>query len=74
MLNPDYLPDFVLNDIIQQTGYPDNKAGYSQIAKISPQEAFQHFLEWHGILGYDQLIFKAVEGIQAATIKTNPAS
>jgi hypothetical protein len=68
------LPDNVLSAVIQNLGYSNdddfwgddklvNKA-VKQIAKMTSYEVINRFLEWHGIIGYTQMIITAIETVK----------
>ena len=56
-LNIQILPDNVTRDL-EERGH-----SISDIEQMSIQEAFQEFLEWNGIIGYDRMIAGALLGI-----------
>lgn len=54
------IPTTVLNDL-HKRGLKDK-----DIALMSPEEAFEHFCEWNGILNFAPSLIKAIDGLRAA--------
>ena len=75
MLNPDFIDEEVLTDILYGLGYSDEEPGnvgedYNQciemVENLSVFDAFDRFLNWNGIIGYTSTIIKALDSIRAA--------
>lgn len=66
MLNPDYIPDEVLSDLLEARGLPDDESGYEDISKLSANEAFTRWLNYNGIIGYGHKILVAIDGLREA--------
>ncbi len=66
MLNPDYINDQTLTDILQQKGWQDDSSGYVKVSDMTELQAFEAFLHWNGIIGYSQRIIAALDSIREA--------
>lgn len=66
MLKPDYIPDDVLTDLLDAKSLPDSEKGYAVIAKMSPSEAFNAWLNYNGFIGWSQKIMLALDGLREA--------
>jgi hypothetical protein len=62
MLDINEIPDNVLSDIMENR----ETELESDVEQFSPQEAFDYFLTWNGIMGYTGMILEAVDGLEAA--------
>lgn len=59
------IPDNVLDDIASNMGLEDNlDKARTLIADMSPVEAFEKFLLWHGIQGYTYQIIEALDSLR----------
>lgn len=68
MLDVDYLKDEVLASILQNKGLPDDEESYAIIGKLTVHEAFDAYLNWHGIIGYTTLLMEALDSIQQSNL------
>lgn len=69
MISPDLLPDEVVNSIGRRLGWDDNadfQRYYERIAQMSVTEALNKYLEWHGIIGFTEMIIEALDSLRAA--------
>ena len=48
---------------------PDDQTHDKEISSMSPEEVFNSYLEWHGIIGYSASIRNAMESIKRASSK-----
>lgn len=71
MLNPDYIPDQVLTELLEAKELPDDDKGYSVIAKLTVYEAFDTWLKYNGFLGYTTLIMDTLDGLRDAEAKAS---
>jgi hypothetical protein len=60
-LDVDKLPERVRRDLLDRADY-----SREEVQEMSPGSAFEAWLEWHGIIGYTELILEAVNGIYRA--------
>ena len=76
MLDPNALSDEVLSTLAQRFDIPDEHFDklFLQIRAMSPEEALNAFLEWHGIINYSEMFLRAWKNIEAATIKPKDTS
>ena len=70
MLDIDLLDDDVLEDICNnlQIDSGDEEA-MKRVQRLSPEEAFERFLTWNGIIGYGSMISHALINIWTASIE-----
>ena len=71
MLDPNALSDEVLSALAQRFDIPSEHFDklFLQIRAMSPEEALNAFLEWHGIVNYTAMILRAGKSIEAAEVK-----
>lgn len=64
-MKTEILTDDVMNSLLSR-GWSEE-----EIAKLSPEEAFDEYCEWHGLRGWGQTLRRALSNIQSAntTIK-----
>ena len=70
MLDINLLDDDVLEDICNnlEIDSGDEKA-MKRVQRLSPEEAFERFLTWNGIIGYGDMITSALDNIRLASIE-----
>ena len=66
MLNPDYIPDSVLTDLLESKSLPDDESGYEAISTLTAEQAFSAWLEYNGIIGFYGRIVTALDGLRKA--------
>lgn len=59
-LNPDLIPANVLKDLFERDLTTDD------VSSLSAADAFEHYLEWNGIIGYARSITEALDGLRDA--------
>jgi hypothetical protein len=66
-VNPNYISDDVMEAICNNMDLDSGEEStYRKIAKLTPTEAFNKFLIWHGIIGYTHKLINAWESIKAS--------
>jgi hypothetical protein len=67
MLDANELRDNVLEAIANNMDLDaGDESTIKKISRLSPNEAFDKFLNWHGIIGYSDMIRSALDNIRAA--------
>lgn len=66
MLDIDYLNDGVITAILNNKELPELPESYKVIEEMSPRDAFDAYLTWHGFIGFTDQILSAWESIQTA--------
>jgi hypothetical protein len=62
-LKLDQIPPSVLDDL-REAEFSDTK-----IARMSPREALDEYLQYNGIIGFTGMIINALDGLRAAAIE-----
>lgn len=69
MIDINELDDQVLSDILKNLGLEDcedEKVMEEKVGSLSPTQALELYLRWHGIIGYAHQIVRAYENLKAA--------
>lgn len=69
MLDPNYINDQVLTDILENKGWPDDDDGYSNVSKLSVRDAFNIYLHQNGFIGYTDKLIEVYESLKHAEHK-----
>ena len=57
-------PDYIMEDVRQSLGYEEDDSTVDKmIYELSKREVFALWLQWQGIIGYEDSILDAVENI-----------
>lgn len=74
MINVDKLPPDVLSAISANMGAEADTAQTRKVISLmTPEEAFQRYCTWNGLLAWAPTLIKALDGIRAAVVPTlNP--
>lgn len=68
MLNVEKINPYVLADICENLSLDvTNKDDLEKVASLSVSEAFNSFLIWNGIVGYTDMITRALDNIRASS-------
>jgi hypothetical protein len=68
MLDIDLLDDDVLEDICDNLEIDSgDEEAMKRVQRLSPEEAFERFLTWNGIIGYGDMIASALDNIRLAS-------
>jgi hypothetical protein len=64
----DLLSDEVMEAICNNMGIDSgDEDAMKRIQRLSPEEAFERFLTWQGIIGYGYMITRALDNIRLAS-------
>jgi hypothetical protein len=68
MLDIELLNDNVIEAICDNMGLDSGEEeDMKRVARLSPEQAFERFLTWHGIIGYAGMIASALDNIRLAS-------
>lgn len=76
MLDLNKISEGVLSDIACNLGWEgdgdinnDAVSYLNEIETMKPEQAFRRWLQWHGIVGFAELIVETLDELRAAEIK-----
>ncbi len=69
VIDIDFLDDDVMEAICNNLSIDSgDEEAVKRVQGLSPDEAFERFLTWHGMIGYGRMISAALDNIRLASI------
>lgn len=72
MLDVDKLPDHIIMDIAENMGWDamgDMGPYKERMAHLTPEQAFEKYCNWHGLIGWGHRLLVALDQLREASVE-----